>query len=226
MLTTMIVPVYQSWEVVRRQLLYWDGLDIPKEFHIITFDDGSSPPININREVFPYKFRHIRYDINYPWRQGERINEIVKQLPEAIDNILIMPIDHMITNEIIKFSIDFSDDKLVHFPREKAVLCTTGRLCQDFECLILHGMEENCDTSKKILLPIDPSVDIYLLRRSTYIENGGYRGGVGVGADVILFNKLLESLEMSYGPKLYCWPFESSRGSIFHNLPRTWGKRQ
>lgn len=42
---SLIIPVLESYEAVRRQILYMNSLNLPDDFEVIIVDDGSRPPI-------------------------------------------------------------------------------------------------------------------------------------------------------------------------------------
>ena len=45
MRVSIIIPVLNSHEIVRRQLLHFERLGLPQDTELILVDDGSDPPI-------------------------------------------------------------------------------------------------------------------------------------------------------------------------------------
>ena len=46
-----IIPVLNSHEIVRRQILWWNRMNLPDDVEIIIVDDGSDPPLEADTEV-------------------------------------------------------------------------------------------------------------------------------------------------------------------------------
>jgi len=44
---SIIIPVLNSHEIVRRQIAHFEKMDLPDDIELIIVDDGSDPPLEL-----------------------------------------------------------------------------------------------------------------------------------------------------------------------------------
>jgi glycosyltransferase involved in cell wall biosynthesis len=150
---SIVISVYNSQEIVRRQMLHFKKMDLPVE--IIIVDDNSSPPI---------KEATIRTDNKLAWTQG-----IGRNLGGKIahgEYLFMTDIDHVISKEALEDALNFSGNKMI-FRRQIAVLDENGNIRQDREILKTWGYEGE---------KLDASVhgNTFVIKKSIFEELGGY----------------------------------------------------
>jgi predicted glycosyltransferase involved in capsule biosynthesis len=216
---SVIVSVLESYEVVRRQLLYLNSVLTP-ECELILVDDGSEPPLGPICESVPKQFAfrlHCTHD-RRPWTQPRGRNRGAA-LARA-DKLLFFDIDHILTREIIHACLYYGGDKL-HWVRAPAVLDADGRLVTDSDVLRSYGLTDS-----------RPSVhgNSFLIRRPLFERLGGYdeRFCGRYGGDDIDFNARYDRLcdlglarpaEVQGHGYVYPNPAQDER-KMFHSLSR------
>jgi len=136
---SIIIPVYQSYRVVRRQISHFNRMSLPKNIEVIFMDDGSDPPL---KEKFPESGVVQIYPTGdtRPWS-----NACAKNLGARIafgEYLFMTDIDHIIPVNIIKEVYEFKGDKM-EFEREYAILNNNARIIQSVEALKKYGFPEN-----------------------------------------------------------------------------------
>jgi glycosyltransferase involved in cell wall biosynthesis len=153
MKVSIVISVYNSHEIVRRQLLHFKKINLPVE--IIIVDDNSSPPI---------PGASFRTDNKLAWTQGLGRN---LGASKARGQYLFMTdIDHIISREALEDALNFNGNKMI-FRRQIAVLDENGDVRQDKETLKDWGYERQS---------LDASVhgNTFVMRKSIFDELGGY----------------------------------------------------
>jgi hypothetical protein len=135
MKVSIIHPVLNSHELVRRQLLHFDKIGIPEDTEVIIVDDGSEPPITA--EPRPW-LRIIATNDKRPWTSSLARNNTA---PLAGEYIIFADLDHIITKEIIDKVRNFTGD-FMRFNRAFAVIDEEGNVTQDLEVLRQYGLSE------------------------------------------------------------------------------------
>jgi glycosyltransferase involved in cell wall biosynthesis len=122
---SLVVPLYQSWEMLRRQVLYWNSLKIPKTIEIIIADDGSDPePELYDRPKFRHQIVH-RANKQDGWTIPHILNFGAKH--SRGQYIMFLGIDHIISPEWVSWAVRSEDDYAV-FTRKYALLADDGTL--------------------------------------------------------------------------------------------------
>jgi len=121
---SLIIAVLESYDVVRRQLL-WYGRFLPNypDVEFILVDDGSRPEIVVPAQSFNFKI--LRTHDYRPWTQPCARNFGAKH--SAGEYLLFTDIDHFFTEECIREARGFGGDKL-QFYRDHGVLDADGGL--------------------------------------------------------------------------------------------------
>lgn len=150
---SIIISVYQSYEIVRRQVRHFNRIDLP--FELIIVDDGSNPPI---------KEASLQTHNKLAWTQGLGRNLGVSKATG--DYVLLTDIDHIITKEAIQDVLSFSGEKMI-FRRQIGVLDEFGNIKQDKETLSDWGYDkENLDASVH--------GNTFAIPRQVFLDLGGY----------------------------------------------------
>ena len=150
---SIVISVYQSYEIVRRQLLYFKNLNLPVE--IIIVDDGSNPPI----EGATYQTGN-----NLAWTQG--LGRNLGASKATGEYLFMTDIDHVLSREAIQDALSFTGNKMI-FRRQIGVLLEDGSLSQDRNILKDWGYEKE---------KLDASVhgNTFVIKKSVFDELGGY----------------------------------------------------
>ena len=160
---SIVIPVLQSHEVVRRQLLHFFNIGLPGDTELILVDDGSDPPIE--NEFSQIATIHRTNDTR-PWTWALARNAGAR-LAKG-EYLLMYDLDHIADRKLIDFVRGFTGLK-VQFIREFGVLDECGRLTQDRDVLAQYGLPK--DTG----LRIGPLPNNFAMRRDLFWELGGYR---------------------------------------------------
>jgi len=164
---SVIIPVLDSHDVVRRQLLLFNEI-VPEDFEVIIVDDGSEEGLYEylfhNESDLPYDSEScfLMYDalagcevvtigtMNYPLRIVITDDKQAWSQPRAHNTgakishgeyLLFTDIDHIFTKECMQDVANFSGDKM-KFPRKYAVLDENGKIVRDKETLMEYGCKE------------------------------------------------------------------------------------
>ena len=160
---SIVIPILDSHEVLRRQLLHWERIGIPDDTEIIIVDDGSNPPLQntSSLDVTIYKTHDSR-----PWTWALARN-IGATLARG-EYLLMFEIDHIITRELLDFVRGYDGDKVL-FLREFAVLDGDGVLTQDRDVLEVYGLPKDKG------LKVGPLPNNFAMRKDVFWKLGGYR---------------------------------------------------
>lgn len=151
---SIIISVYQSYEIVRRQLLYFNKMNL-KDVEIIIIDDGSNPPIE-----------GAKYQTNnkLAWTQG--LGRNLGASKAKGEYLFMTDIDHIISKESIEDALKFNGNKMI-FRRQIGVLLEDGTLSQDEEILKDYGWKGD---------KLDASVhgNTFVIKKEIFDQLGGY----------------------------------------------------
>ena len=158
---SIIIPVLNSQEVLRRQFLYFERIGIPQDTEIIIVDDGSDIPLEYHGKlpVTIYATNNKR-----PWTWALARNRGVKE--SKGEYVLMTDIDHILSKEAIEVASTFDGDKM-YFIREFGVLLEDGTLSQDRDVLGMFGLP------KEQGLRIGALPNNICLKKSVFYEIGG-----------------------------------------------------
>lgn len=194
---SIVIPVYNSHEIVRRQLLHLKKLNLPVE--IIIVDDSSVPPI---------KEAGLRMTSKLAWTQGLARNAGAKK---ATGEYLFMTdIDHIISRESLEDALAFTGNKMI-FRRQIAILDKDGEVKQDKETLSDWGYDHD---------KLDASVhgNTFVMKKEIFEQLGGYdEKSCTIGyhpvsrrGDDCVFNRkwnnAFEREDLSVGRDMYMFP--------------------
>ena len=160
---SIIIPVLNSHEILRRQLLHFEKIGIPDDTEIIIVDDGSEPPLEYKGKL-PIKIHHTFNYNDWTWALARNIGARI-----ALGEYICMyDIDHILPRESLDVCRNFEGDK-VHFVRSFGVLTEDGDISQDRGLLAEYGLPY------KTALRIGSLPNNICLKRKVFWEIGGYR---------------------------------------------------
>lgn len=163
MKVSIIIPVLNSHEIVRRQLLHFDRIGIPADTEVIIVDDGSDPPIEA--EARPW-LTLIHTNDTRPWTWPVARNTGAKAAKG--DYFIMVDLDHIITREFIDATRNFTGDH-IRINREFAVLDENGQFTQDREVLEAYGLPKHYKTE------FNPHRNQFAIHKDLYWKLGGFR---------------------------------------------------
>lgn len=162
MRVSVIIPVLNSHEVVRRQILHFEKMNLPDDVELLFIDDGSDPPVE-TASPLP---RIIHTGDTRPWTWPLARNRGAR---EAKGEYLIMAdLDHIVSHGIIEAARNFTGD-FIRFHREFGVLDEEGNLDQTRETLKSHGLPD------RFKIRLTPHRNQFCIHRDLYERMGGFR---------------------------------------------------
>jgi len=164
---SIIIPVLNSHEIVRRQIEHFKKMDLPDDVEIIIVDDGSDPPLEGEGVEI------IATNDTRPWTQPKARN--IGAAAARGEVLLFTDIDHIISRVAVDFGRDFKYD-YGRFYRELGGLNEYGDFTQDPYFLMGWGVPpEKAHGS----LHIGCHVLSMYIRASVFGEVGNFREKLG-----------------------------------------------
>lgn len=213
---SVVISVYKSYEIVRRQLLHFERIGLPIE--VIIVDDGSNPPI-------PQATYRTENKLAFTQGLGRNLGA-----EKANGEYLFMTdLDHILSKESLEDALNFTGNKMI-FRRQVAILDKNGYVVQNRETLREWGYEKE---------KLDASVhgNTFVMKKSVFKELGGYEpkySSVGYhpiskrGDDCYFnakWNKRFRGEPTAIGRDIYMFPLgrfnktgDLNPFGLFHNL--------
>lgn len=174
MKVSIVISVFNSHEIVRRQILHWEKMGIPDDVEILLMDDSSEPPLSysgpLNLRVIPVGNPRNDDGIFYDGRVSIARN-LGAKLAQG-EFLLMTDIDYIIRKENIEAARNLKYDK-ARFKREFGVILEDGTVTQDLNVMRQYGLLEERIKSRGV--QISPHPNNFIMRKSKYWEMGGYR---------------------------------------------------
>jgi len=166
---SIITPVLNSREIVRRHLLHYQKMDLPDSVEIIYVDDGSDPPISTVEHGLK-NFRIIETHDTRPWTWALARN---RGAQEARGEYLLMAdIDYIIPLEAIIDSLKLTEDRM-NFRREFGIIDINGVASQNLEEVLKYGLLKSRLPNRG--LKVSAHTNSFVMRKDTFFQLGGYR---------------------------------------------------
>ena len=163
---SIIVPVLNSHEIVRRSLLHYRKMNLPDDVEIIYVDDGSDPPTTGECKGLTIYQTNDKRD----WTWALARNFGAKKAKG--EYLLMCDLDYIIPKKAIEYALEFTGDKL-RFKREFGILDETGDFTQDIPTLLKWGLLPERIPERGLQMP--PHPNNFCMRKDLYWEMGGYR---------------------------------------------------
>jgi glycosyltransferase involved in cell wall biosynthesis len=204
---SIVIPVLDSHEVVKRQVLYWNTIPTDN-CEIILVDDGSNPPIQIMWHIYIPIFIFRTHDTS-PWSEHMATNLGISKARG--EYIFKTDIDHIIPPESLDEALAYNGTALLRFKRKEAKINIRGEISD-------IGKERK------------PHSNTHVLKKSTFEKIGGYNEygrGVGCGGSYdfrcrLGLHGIKEVMSENY---VYVWPNSpitpTEDQHLFHNLRKT-----
>jgi glycosyltransferase involved in cell wall biosynthesis len=162
---SIVTPVLNSHEIVRRQLIHYNPL--PDGIELILVDDGSNPPItgNIdNLRIIPTNdynkwTEHIARNIGVSYARGEYI--------------FLIDIDYIIPRNTLLRCLDFTGDRKP-IRRQFGILDEEGKITTDADSLKKWGLKDRW--VRKRSFPGHRSQ--FLMRKKLFFDMRCYNGSL------------------------------------------------
>jgi hypothetical protein len=233
---SIIYPVLNSHEVVRRHCLYWEKIGIPDDVEIIIVDDGSDPPLTYEGSL---PLRIIQTNDTRPWTWALARNRGAKEAKGKY--ILMTDIDHILTREAIDIAREFDGDK-IYFVRRFGILTEDGEFTQDLKTLFKYGLSKKYYKRKGLRIGALPNN--ICLAKDIFWKIGGYRedriGRKYPQGEDRFFKKAWKNHEKSLGRKAnntpapiymfpngwFCGDVDYNPFGLFHDLSRATTKNK
>lgn len=161
---SIIFTVYNSHEIVKRQVMYMKKMDLPHDIEVIIMDDESNPPLDFHC----YGLRNLRIyktGNKAPWTQALARNQSIEKAQGSM--LLFTDIDHFFPRETIMACRDFNGDKMM-FKRQYAILDENGNFSQEKSILKKYGLKNG-------RLRRSRHNNSFVIRKSIYKRLGGYK---------------------------------------------------
>jgi len=157
---SIIIAVLESYEVVRRQILWYSlFMKAFPDWELILVDDGSDPAIFDYKADFPLRVIHTKDDT--PWSQPRARN--IGAFIAKGEYLLMTDVDHIITPEAISDCDNFTGDKL-RFSRGRAFLDEFGALKKSEAEIREWGIRET-EIGK-----VDEHYNTFCIRRDIHVN--------------------------------------------------------
>lgn len=177
---SIIVSILNSHEIVHRQLLHFEKMNLPDDVEILYMDDGSDPPLS----MFDGRLKNLRIiPTNNPkGEEGVAAGNFVDGRVGMARNmgarlakgefVLMTDIDYIIPKESIEAGRVLTYDK-EGFRRKFGVLLEDGSATEDIDILRQYGLLEKRIKERGNKMP--PHPNNFIMRKSAFFGIGGYR---------------------------------------------------
>lgn len=168
MKASIIIPVLNSHEIVRRQVRHFEQMDLPDDVEIILVDDGSDPALTVETTLKHFTLIHTN-DFR-PWTWPCARNTGARHARG--EYLVMVDVDHIVSKAFVETVRGFTGDH-IRVNREFAVLDEHGKLTQDRETLLAYGLTEERLNTKGVRFT--PHRNQFAMHRDLYEKMGGFR---------------------------------------------------
>ena len=156
---SIICSIFMSSEIVRRQILHFQKMNLSDDVEFIFVDDGSEPPLTGEMKNLTF----YQTGNKLAWTQG--LGRNLGASKAKGEYLFMTDIDHIISKEAIEDALKFTGNKMI-FHRQIAVLDENGDLKQDQETLKEWDYEGDLNASFH--------GNTFVIKKSIFDELGGY----------------------------------------------------
>ena len=226
---SIITPILNSHEIVRRLVLYYQKLNLPDDVEIIFMDDGSDPPLEDSTGTV--KIYHTNDD--RPWTEHIARNKGAELA--SGEYLFMIDADYIIPLETIESILKFNGDKM-DIKRRFGILNENGELVYKRKVLKKWGLKEKYLRSRFF----KGHRSQFVIRRKLFRKMGGYIDSLagkahplGGGAGQRFYQKwkrweskdrVVTSNERAtvfmYPVGKFCADIDYNPFGLFHNLSR------
>lgn len=168
---SIVIPVLNSHEIVYRQLLHYQMMDLPDSVEIIFVDDGSEPTLLSVRLPELKNFKIIETHDKRPWTWAIARNK--GAIDASGEYLLMADIDYIIPKEAIADALSLKEDRM-NFRREFGILDENGVLSQNIDDLKKYGLTEQRIKDRGV--KVSAHTNEFVMRKSVFIDiMGMYR---------------------------------------------------
>lgn len=168
MKVSIIIPILNSHEVVRRQVLHFEKMCLPDNVELIMVDDGSDPPIEINTTIKNFTLLKTNDFRDWTWPLARNAGAKIAKG----DYFIMADLDHIVSREFIDTTLNFTGDH-IRINREFAILDDNGNLVQDSDTLQEYGLPAERIKEKGFKMP--PHRNQFAIHKDLYWKLGGFR---------------------------------------------------
>ena len=228
---SVIIAVLDSHDIVKRQLLHFEKMNLsPSDVEFIFVDDGSDPSINYYlRENLDHALKLnlvvLETHDKRPWSQPCARN--MGAFNAKSKRLLMTDIDHVISKEAIEFCMTSEDDKVM-FPRQWAILDSEGGINQSHHVLNNYGLPAAIHEQRGLNGGMHHNT--FMIRSGLFMMLDGYDESFcgKYGGDDTNFSHRYSLLHKEgkakrhvLGPHIYVFPDPNTDvRKIFHSLRR------
>lgn len=165
---SIVHPVLDSHEIVRRQILHYKKMELPDDIEIIIVDDNSCPPLEDTVGLKNITIVQTNDNRLWTWPIARNMGaEIARGV-----NILFADIDYIIPKETILRSADLIEDRM-NYHRQFGVIDENGEFTQDFDTLKKYGLLESRIRDKGV--NVSCHTNTFTMKKEVFKKLGGYR---------------------------------------------------
>lgn len=159
---SIITPVLNSHEIVRRQELHYLNMELSNNLEIIYVDDGSDPPLK-------FGFKLLRTKDKRAWTEHTAKNMAARQAKG--EYLFFIDVDYIVTNEGIDKALEFNGDRM-NVWRRFGVLDENGVLETTWDALSGWGLKR--EWYEKQFRKKLSHRNQFVIRKDLFFELGGY----------------------------------------------------
>jgi glycosyltransferase involved in cell wall biosynthesis len=153
---SIVIAVLNSHEIVRRQILHYEKMNVPDGVEILFIDDGSDPPLRSDTKLKNFAI-YATNDFR-PWTVELARNFGIKRARG--EYVLITDIDYIIPLSCIESAFSLKEDKS-SIRREFGVLDENGNFTQNRAVLKSWGLIRNS-------VRMSPHPNNFIMRKETF----------------------------------------------------------
>lgn len=161
---SIIHPVLNSHEVVRRQILHYEKIGLPDDVELILVDDGSSPIISVETTLKNFTLIHTNDFRAWTWPLARNTGARIAKG----EYLMMIDLDHIVTLQMIEVARLFTGD-FMRFHREFGILDEEGNISQNRDILRSYGLPDKYD------IKLTPHRNQFCMHRDLYWKMGGFR---------------------------------------------------